>query len=296
MIKTRTMSNIDALKLCCTEHGKLFNDLLNVDRVEFNDFIIKVEGRVMEEEQIIDIMCLIYAKTYDFPFAKLKLPKNNPYSSLEINNQALYQVVRMSGSEKVNMISLLPSFWQETGLKFHNITRLEVCLDMNVSAITRIRYALRDVDGLDLYINGKRIAPNAVIPRHKVCYQETRLRLCNKPTLYFDNYNKSLQMDCYDKNREIMDASNYKEYIREWDEIFGQKLQRIELRVTKDEIRDYCSEHLKKEEELLNGLIYEDVRRGLLEWGINRLIYFNPMEYSRKKKLKKVTIFDVVGV
>ena len=230
MIKTRKMSNIDALKLCCVKHEKLFNDLSNVDRIDFNDFYVSVDGRIMdEEEHIMDIKTVIYAKLYDFPLGWLKMAANNPYSSLEINNQALYQVVKMSGNEKVNMISLLPSLWQETGLKFHNITRLEVCLDVNVSAITRIRHALRDVEGLDLYICGRRIAPNEVIPHHKVCYQETRLHLKNRPTLYFDNYNRLLEMTCYDKGREITDASNYKEdYIKEWDEIYGMKLQRIE--------------------------------------------------------------------
>lgn len=298
MRKTKTATNIDAVKICCTEHKQLFNFLLEEDRKDFNNFYVEVGERVKDEEgQIMEIISVIYENSVALPLATLKISVNNPYCYLEMNNHALYKVVMLSDEEKISMLTLVPSIIMELGLKFHNITSVEVCIDMNVAALTRIKKAIKDVDGLCLYINGRRIAPDEAIPHHLRCYQATRLRLLSRPSLYFSNYNESLSLKCYDKGKELLEASNYKEdYIKEWDEINGQTLQRIELRITKDELRTYCSTHKMREEELLHNLVYDKTRRELLEYGINRLIYFNPMEISNKKKLKKLTLFDVAGI
>ena len=298
MKKTRTATNIDAIKICCTEHKQLFDSLSKEDRKDFNNYYVEVGGRYKDEDgQIVEIISVIYEESLAFPLATLKMSVNNLYSFFEMNNQALYEVVMLSEDEKISTLTLISSIITELGLKFHNITSVEVCIDMNVAALTRIKKAIKDVEGLCMYINGRRIAPNEVIPNHLRCYQTTRLRLLSHPTLYFSNYNDSLSLKCYNKGKELKDASYYKEaYITEWDEIKGHILQRIELRIKKKELRTYCATHIMTEEALLHGLIYDKTRRELLEWGMNRLIYFNPMEVSKKKKLEKLTLFDVVGI
>ena len=139
------------------------------------------------------------------------------------------------------------------------------------------------------------IKEDVEIPRHRRNYGATRLRLINNPTLYFSNAEGTLELKVYDKARELAEVSSWKdEYIRAWDGITGGTLQRVEIRFSKESVREFCRETGIDEAAFLELLCNEDARTAFLSWGIDRLLFFSPWDAVKRKKGDRVSLFDVV--
>ena len=155
------------------------------------------------------------------------------YCWISLDNRALYTPGKDYGE--------LPYlYWieEDLGLKFNNISYLEIALDSNVNWFRRVRRALR-TEELTPVVLGKAY-PNMKEHIKKLLYIHTGDRVRYRTdTLSLKSANGEIALEIYNKGEEIEESG--KHYIRE---CFGLKsggLYRLEVKVRNRALEDFCS-------------------------------------------------------
>lgn len=291
---TKSSSNVDTLKVC-VDGKQLFDELLSKDHFYFADGEVAVTGRIQKPNgEVQKINAEIMQNGLPYCFADLEL--TDGFSWVTVQNEAFYDVLTtvMYGHgeiEKVSIASTLEDTLSSIGLPFLHITSVDVCLDVNINAVKRLRKAIKDVEGLVMIVNGKRVNDN----EHCVDYyfQANRNRLIGQPSIYRKG---SLDLKVYDKARELSEVSLQKEeYTRNWSGIKGKPLYRVELHIGRGHIEKYCAANNITQLDCLDNLLSSEVFRLNLLGLCDNVLRFNTVEAANRKKSEKISVLDIVN-
>ena len=127
-------------------------------------------------------------------------------------------------------------------LELHNITALDLCLDMSMNIARHLRRLIRDKD-MCVILNGKRIK-NRKKDRPEIIYtitgdldRDKYLTVNIKQKKAINDKSRGLTLTAYDKKAEIANSSS-KSYISD---AYGNpnKVHRLEVHLNNDEIKEY---------------------------------------------------------
>lgn len=246
---------IDALRVCydviCPELFRELEKLEIGDRYDFYEFsLYRVEGKRFDN---------VYAIRYHEPgegdktFGYLKFNLKSG-SQLAENPKAWIWVENWVFYTRGDLHYL--SFISDTlGLQFHNITALDLCLDLSWDLPRTLRRLLKRKNGT-VILNGKKIHDRDTA-RPEITY--TTSGSLNKTDKYLTvnikqrkaikDKAQGITLTAYDKLGEIRNSSG-KEYIREAYN-HPEKLYRIEIHLNNADIRDYWAKYDRPVEEVL---------------------------------------------
>ena len=301
MKKVKFRTNVDALKLCVKcDSGKLYDHLTTNDDYCFDGGVVTVNKRYGFTDDVPpnEIHARVLVDGLEYPYGELQLSYNkySPFSFMTVNNRVFYDpfttAIGCDIDGRVSMLSLVDELLPRLDLELYQTSSVDVCFDCNISALARIKRAIRDVDNLAMYINGRHVDDDA--PTIGYYYAANRFKLIGMPTLYIKNTG-GLALKVYDKGREMDDASPDKnEYIRSWNGISGTPLHRLELTIKSGRISRFCADNELTQDEFLRGLCHEDFRLALLDSLLGDVIRFNRIEAYNAHRTDYVSIFDVI--
>ncbi|MDL2320346.1 hypothetical protein LJC45_04355 [Alistipes sp. OttesenSCG-928-B03] len=173
----------------------------------------------------------------------------------------------------------------EMGLRFHNITTLDLCIDLSFNTPRKLRRLLKSKT-ITTILNGKRVKDRD-IDRPEITY--TTSGSLNKTDRYLTvnikqrnamkDKSKGVTMLAYDKIAEIANSSG-KEYIRE---AHGcpEQLYRLEIHMNNAELKEYWARYGREVDEsliyhqelltimfieVLNSIVRFDAPEGRVDW------------------------------
>ena len=276
---------IDALRVCYEvvypDHIEQLKTLNVGERYDFYDFhLYRVEGKRFDN---------VYAIRYHEPnegektFGHLKF--NIAADRADEENNKVWLWVENWVFYDYMALNYLPFIVSEIGLEFHNITSIDLCMDLQFNVPQKLRRLLKRKDTTTI-LNGKRIRDRD-IDRPEITY--TTSGSLNKMDRYMTvnikqrkamkDKARGITLTAYDKIAEINNSSN-KEYIRKAHG-FPDKLYRLEIHLNNAEIKEYwgkygieANERLIFDQQmqtimfldLLNSIVRFDTPEGRVDW------------------------------
>lgn len=251
---------IDMLRLCfevenpeLLDHFATFNVGEKIDLYYF--YLLRVEGKHFEY-----VFQIRYNELGDdrlFGELKYGLNNNDDDTNTHINGQ---RKAWISVDNRVlyteDEFHYLDYITDVLCLELHNITSLDLCLDMTMNIAKYLKRLIRCKD-FEVILNGKRIEDRKA-DRPEITYtmsgnldRDKYLTLNIKQKKAIKDKSRGSTLSAYDKRAEIANSSD-KKYITD---LYGQpnKLHRLEVHLNNNEIKDYFT---KTNEELNIGTLY----------------------------------------
>lgn len=251
---------IDMLRLCfevenpeLLDHFATFNVGEKIDLYYF--YLLRVEGKHFEY-----FFQIRYNELGDdrlFGELKYGLNNNDDDTNTHINGQ---RKAWISVDNRVlyteDEFHYLDYITDVLCLELHNITSLDLCLDMTMNIAKYLKRLIRCKD-FEVILNGKRIEDRKA-DRPEITYtmsgnldRDKYLTLNIKQKKAIKDKSRGSTLSAYDKRAEIANSSD-KKYITD---LYGQpnKLHRLEVHLNNNEIKDYFT---KTNEELNIGTLY----------------------------------------
>ena len=302
-IKTIASVNIDRLKICYnlpTEFD-LFSDLVSksdlptptpkdepAEKIWYDGFyLVAQDWEFSTNYGDCKRLSMMVVTSDDRKIGTLELRDDCKYGGkcfFTFECRALYTIeTQYPDGTKFNMMGYINFIADELGLKFNNITLVELALDCNKNYITKVRKMIRNTD-IEMFKNGHKITDeNKVISNYGEYYSRTRKQLSKQPTLYFEQAKDTgLKLKIYNKSREMMEQEQEKlSYIPEWVGIpDGQDIYRCEITIRNTDLRDFCALNApicpewSEYDNIIGLLMMSDFRARLWGWASHRLIFF----------------------
>mgnify|MGYP000734327538 FL=1 len=276
--------NIDALRLCYE-----ITDPHNIDIVRTSDigeevdfmyfYLRRIEGKHFK---------FVYEIRYndagiDKLFGELRLginddkEENNRHSNglskawISIDNRVLY-------SDEIYYLEFIEN---NLGLELHNITTLDLCLDLSNDIARMIRKLIRN-NKITTFLNGKEVLDRSQ-DRPEITYissgnmdRDKYLTVCVKQKKAMKDKSRGSTLTAYNKKAEIANSSS-KKYIEEF---YGNpdKLYRLEVHLNNDEVKEYLNR--TRQELSFYSLVDVKFLLRLFDQTLNSLIRF---EHEGKK-------------
>ena len=272
--------NIDALRLCyeVTEPNNIniIKDKEIGEEIDFLYFYLRrIEGKNFK--YVYDDM----GKDKLFGELRLGINDNKEESNTHQNG---YKKAWISISNRVlysDEIYYLDFIEDNLGLKLHNITTLDLCLDMSIDIARLIRRLIRNPQVTTL-LNGKRIT-NRKEDRPEITYtfsgnmdKDKYLTVNIKQKKAIKDKSKGSTLIAYNKKAEIANSSD-KTYINSHYNN-PAKLHRLEVHLNNGEVKEYLDR--TKQELSFYSLVDDKFLLKLFDQTLNSLIRF---EYRGKK-------------
>lgn len=286
MIKARGSINIDRLKVCFKSNEYVINRLQEqfsesgstLDYVDFR--LVRIDEK--DKNNLTAAVDMdIDDSTHRFGHFKFSLTgMYRGYAFFTFENRALYTPFMGYMGAKSSIAGMLEDIAAVIGLQVNNITVCEIALDSNLNVLNSARKAVRNVEQLDMFVNGRRVAyTNRKIEDYCEVFSSSRERLLMQPCICVkQKRDDGLRLKIYNKTREMDEVSPAKkEYIPEWNDIPGsQTIYRVEVTVRNQDIADYCRMQCIPTEEALYRLMnnVQNFRNGLWSWCSGRLLFF----------------------
>lgn len=260
--------NLDALRLCYEAKEPTIIDFLAgmqpEETADFYDFYLRrIEGKHFEN---------VYQIRYDelgedHLFGELKFGikssdetanthgNGNRKAWISIDNRILY-------SDELHYLEYFTSCLH---LEFHNITAMDIALDMSMNIARAIKRLIRNPN-ITTILNGKRITDRKQ-DRPEIIYTMTGnmdrdkyLTVNIKQKKAIKDKSKGITLIAYDKQGEIANGSG-KGYIADF---YGnpKKIYRLEVHLNNEELKDYVKQAQK--DTYLEDLIFNEHSQWLL--------------------------------
>lgn len=276
--------NIDALRLCYE-----ITDPHNIDIVRASDigeevdfmyfYLRRIEGKHFK---------FVYEIRYNDAginklFGELRLginddkEENNRHTNglskawISIDNRVLY-------SDEIYYLEFIEN---NLGLELHNITTLDLCLDLSNDIARMIRKLIRN-NKITTFLNGKEVLDRSQ-DRPEITYissgnmdRDKYLTVCVKQRKAMKDKSRGSTLTAYNKKAEIANSSS-KKYIEEF---YGNpdKLYRLEVHLNNDEVKEYLNR--TRQELSFYSLVDVKFLLRLFDQTLNSLIRF---EHEGKK-------------
>lgn len=261
--------NIDRLEICYEAPKEVIDNLEDTLSWERDGYRLKEHSRD-KLETVLKIEVVTPSQGWEV-FAWLRIGNRfekeediSRYCWISLENRALYTKGKAYGE--------LPYlYWieEDLGLKFHNITDIELAFDSNVNWFRRVRAAIREEE-LTPIVLGKAYPDKEEIIT-KLLYIHTGNRIRYKTdTLVVKGGEISLKL--YDKGKEIEESG--KDYIRECFGLRSGGLFRAEVKANNTAISDYCSSYGCSQYDIYMRLIDKGLLFELWLYFANKLIRF----------------------
>ena len=254
--------NIDMLRLCFeVVEPELFTHLATFDigdTIDFYEFyLLRIDGKHFEY-----VFQIRYNEIGDdrlFGELKFGLNRNDDEANMHTNGQ---RKAWISVSNRVlyteDEFHYLDYIADVLCLKLHNITSLDLCLDMSMNIARYLKRLIRCKD-LGIILNGKRIKdrkedrPEIIYTMSGNLDRDKYLTLNIKQKKAIKDKSRGSSLAAYDNRAEIANSSS-KDYIAD---LYGRpsKLHRLEVHLNNDELKDYFS---RTGEELNIGTIFNE--------------------------------------
>lgn len=298
--------NVDKLRICLNMPTNLYEYFKNnytrydgIDNIRILDeddfslsFIDEDEIKMTAVLNVRDVQGYYRLGTFTFSTSL----KYDGKAFFTFDNAALYRVyTRTPNGEPKNHICDLLYVTEFYGMKFNNITELEIAFDSNYNWINIIRKRIKDIDNYDLFLNGKKVKNNETLDGYGEYYSRSRIKLSKSPTLYFSQAKESdMKMRIYDKSRELNESSPQKvERFKEW---LGWKnisnIYRVEVVLHNSNVREFMVRYGERlyndfgeHDNILNLLGMEEFRLAIFLDSADRLIYFKHKKTRTKNSL-----------
>ena len=307
--------NIDKLRVCFTQPDTLIQYLSErkgedgfVDYEHFRLHIIEEETEDGSSiRQIIARVILLGTgqSGTDVSLGTFMLNNSGKYRGLcffTFENKALYSCEAIINGERHNLIGYLNYVTETLGLRYNNITELELAMDTNYNVTSVIRRYISKYQQYRMYLNGKIIRdPKITIKGYIEIFNRTRKKLQRTPSLYIKqgSIGIELQLKIYNKTKEIEEESPHKQHINEWNNFAdGTQTYRLEVTIGNVDFKEWqrylesIGSIWKDNEQPLEMLMMEDYRLELWRYATNRMLWFIDIN---DKESKKITLADIVG-
>ena len=251
---------IDMLRLCfeverpeLLDHFATFDSGETIDLYDF--YLLRIEGKHFE--YVYEIRYNEFGEDKLFGELKFGLNRNEVEANTHTNGQ---RKAWISVANRVlyteDEFHYLDYISDVLCLKLHNITSLDLCLDMSMNIARYLKRLIRCKD-LGVILNGKRIKdrkedrPEIIYTMSGNLDRDKYLTLNIKQKKAIKDKSRGSTLAAYDKRAEIANSSS-KDYISD---LYGRpsKLHRLEVHLNNDEIKDYFN---KTDEELNIGTIF----------------------------------------
>ena len=234
-----------------------------------------------------------------FTFHKGKKYENKAFFLFE--NSALYRIFSKDYyGETHGYIYCLMYVAEHYGMKFNNITELELAFDSDFNFVKKIRQMIKNVNKYDLFLNGKKVDDNEeILNGYGEYYSRNRMKL-QLPTLYFSQAKASdMRMRVYDKTTELKESTphkekNFKKWLNWEDET---NIYRVEIVFHNTNVRDFFDRYDERMAEMgghdnvISLLDMSDIRMMMFLDASDRLIYFKD-----KKTQEKISLLEISGI
>lgn len=284
--------HLDMLRLCFeAEHPEIldhFSSFRVGGKIDLYDFyLLRIEGRHFE--YVFEIRYNELGEDKLFGELKFGLNRNDDEANTHANGKRKAWIsVANRVLYKKDEFHYLPFIAETLYLSLHNITSLDLCLDMEMNIARYIKRLIRCKD-FGVILNGKRVKDRKE-DRPEITYtlsgnlnRDKYLTLNIKQKKAIRDKSRGSSLTAYNKRAEIVNSSS-KHYISD---AYGQpsKIHRLEVHLNNDEVKDYFN---KTREELNFGTIFnERFLWGLFYYTLKSLIRF-------EKNGKKVEWWDVL--
>ena len=253
--------NIDMLKLCFeAEQPDLLDYYATFDIGERIDlyyfYLTRIEGKHFE--YVFEIAFDELGEERVFGELKFGLNRNDDETNTHTNGQ---RKAWISISNRVlyakDEFHYIGFIMDVLCLELHNITGIDLCLDMTMNIARYLKRLIRCKD-LGVILNGKRIIdrkedrPEIIYTMSGNLDRDKYLTLNIKQKKAIKDKSRGCTLTAYDKRAEITNSSS-KDYISDF---YGQpqKLYRLEVHLNNEEIKDYFN---KTGEELNIGFFFQ---------------------------------------
>lgn len=262
--------------------------LESAEKADFYDFYLRrIEGKHFE--YVFEIRYDDLGEDKLFGELRFGINKNEDEANthtngkrkawISISNRVLYT------TEEMHYLGYIADV---LNLELHNITSLDLCLDMTMDIARYLRRLIRCKD-MTVILNGKRVTDRKA-DRPEIVYtmsgnldRDKYLTVNIKQKKAIKDKSRGSTLAAYDKRAEIANSS-YKEYISD---LYGHpaKMHRLEVHLNNDELKDYI---LRTGDYMDLGLIYNtSFLWQLFEYTLGSLIRF-------EKDGKRLTWEDVL--
>lgn len=238
--------HIDMLRLCFEITEPAIFDYLatleSAEKADFYDFYLaRIEGKHFE--YVFEIRYDDLGEEKLFGELRFGINKNEDEANthtngtrkawISISNRVLYSTEEMHYLEYIADV---------LHLELHNITSLDLCLDMSMNIARYLKRLIRCKD-LGVILNGKRIKdrkedrPEIIYTMSGNLDRDKYLTVNIKEKKAIKDKSRGRTLVAYDKRAEIANSSS-KEYISN---LYGcpSKLHRLEVHLNNDELKDY---------------------------------------------------------
>lgn len=253
--------HIDMLRLCFEITEPAIFDYLatleSAEKADFYDFyLLRIDGKHFE--YVFEIRYDDLGEDKLFGELRFGINKNEDEANthtngkrkawISISNRVLYTTEEMHYLEYIADV---------LHLELHNITSLDLCLDMSMNIARYLKRLIRCKD-LGVILNGKRVKdrkedrPEIIYTMSGNLDRDKYLTVNIKQKKAIKDKSRGSTLAAYDKRAEIANSSS-KDYISD---LYGRpsKLHRLEVHLNNDEIKDYFN---KTGEELNIGTIFD---------------------------------------
>ena len=299
MRASRASINIDRLKVCFladTDFADRLNEgfMSNPERtIDMGDYVLQ-RGLTDPDRMTIYLYITMDGTRYHIGHYTIHLNgRYQPYVFFECDNKALYTEFNRWEDEKCNLASLIEDISADLGLRYNNITSVELALDTTVNVVAKVRKAIKDVEQYDMVVNWKKETdPYRIIPGYYEMRGGSRQRMSYIPTLYFrQKRDDGLRLKIYNKTAEMATASPQKEkYVTEWNDIPPtMAIYRAEVTIRNEDIKIYCRDTKVPLEEALYRMLYDE------KWRDNLWAYSagSVLHFRNKETDERVDILDL---
>lgn len=272
----KTIFNIDKLRICLLQPEGFYDSLYQAfqdnpgKRIQYDGYYLSfAEKQDVNDKDITARLYLEDVRDTEVPWYQMKpfsrelgtftFNKSQKYGSkcfFSFSTKSLYETSQVvyegkDTNTKYNYFTYPFFVFHELGLKFNNVSYIEIACDTEASVINRIRYAVGKPDLFDMVLLWKKVEdPTAILDGFWEYYQRSRVRKASRPSLYIhpskseSGNNQSLKI--YDKARELAQSRPDKEDLtRAWN---GMKdgIQRMEIRVENKQFKRFFDEMNKR--------------------------------------------------
>lgn len=266
MKKTKCDINIDKLEIQYLLTHEIVEVLNRIEDTEdFYEFEIKRTNSNYSYKNTFDIIIKNYNEKdgiYNIKLGTLYYGSFNPIRNqlyIAIENRELY-----SG----NLVSI--HFIEEKlNLQFMTISKIDIAFDCNKNIINKY-YNLIKNDNINYIVLNKKVDKNEEIDILTLG-KGTLLRPLLHKSIYIKNRERGLELNAYNKTKEIKDNGNYKDYIV--DTLGFNEIYRLEVRCNHKQLKDTLKAmNLTDEDVMYRAIIDKELLYDIYENLLNRLL------------------------
>jgi len=274
--------NIDALRLCYEVVDPYHIEQLKMIGMGeryygFYEFYLeRIEGKHFE--YVYRIMYDEGTNTTIFAELRLGINKDDEGSNKHVSGLKKAWISIANKILYTNDIHYLGYITDNLGLAIHNITTLDVCIDMSKDIAMTLRKLIRNKN-ITTFLNRKQIK-NRKEDRPEITFcmsgnmdRDKYLTTIIKQKKAIKDKSRGVTLTAYNKRAEITNSSQ-KDYIMDYYNSPTQ-LYRIEVHLNNQEIKDFVKQHIRDDNFHYYSLIFgEKILWKLMGYFLDSIIYF----------------------